>query len=394
MIPIANTAAVLIALLEVFIDAITPIEANVSVVYGIPLVIAVMTRRRALLWRLTAFLMAATFIVYRAEILPGAFSLHEPFFVNRLLAAVALLVTAALLHMRILVVDRVEAQRRLLKLRKEELEAAYRHIEQQNRELERRRREAEEASGRKTRMLASVSHDIRTPVNTINLMANVIRRTAEDPALATQVPGLAQRLQANASSLATLVSEVLDLTRFESGHVEVHESRFSLNELIREQCAALSPLAEAKQLRLCADVPEEMLWLRSDPVMLGRILSNLIGNAIKFTAAGTVTVSTARTAENLFIGVRDTGVGIPPECRQCIFDEFAQVHKPGALHQKGWGLGLAICRRLAALLGGSITVESELNRGSLFSISLPIACVLEHEAHEPLKREAVPSAAS
>src|SRR5688572_29320274 len=202
--------AVALALVEVLLDAVTWVELDVAAIYGLPLVLAALTRSRRLLWALTATLTVATFAVYAAQIPVGVFTFGETFFVNRLFDAVAVLLTAGLLHVWIISLDTVEAQTLLL--------------EAQNEELERRRSEAEEASARKTRLLAAASHDIRTPVHTISLMAEVLRRTAENPALAAQVPKLAQRLQANALSLADLLSAVLDSARLESGRVEYQES--------------------------------------------------------------------------------------------------------------------------------------------------------------------------
>ncbi len=371
----AGAAAVSLALLAVLFDAVTPVQANVAIVYGLPLVAAVMTRRRGLLWGLAALLSCAAFVVYWAE-LPGSGPAPGFFLVNRMLAVAALLLTAALLHLRIVALDRMEAQRRLLSERKEELEAAYRRIADQNRELESRRQQAEDDSGRKSRLLASVSHDLRTPLSTISLVAEAIRRSAQDPSLALNVPALAGRLQANARNIGELITGVLDAAQLESGRIECHESRFSLNELVAEQCAAHAPLAEQKNLRLAAELHEE-LWLCIDRVMLGRVLSNLLGNAIKFTAAGGVSVSVRRMPSGLVLRVRDTGVGIPAECQKCIFEEFSQVHRQGGSREKGWGLGLAISRRLVALMGGTLSVESEPQRGSVFNVALPERCLID-----------------
>lgn len=137
-------------------------------------------------------------------------------------------------------------------------------LKQLQRELDLRRREAEEGSVRKTRFLASVSHDIRTPVNAINLMAEVIRRAVDNPALAPQVPHLAQRLQANALALTELVSDVLDVARFDVGKVELQESEFAVNELLAEEHRQLLPLAADKGLALDLDLPDRPLWVRTD----------------------------------------------------------------------------------------------------------------------------------
>jgi signal transduction histidine kinase len=247
------------------------------------------------------------------------------------------------------------------------------------RELDIRRREAEEASVRKTRFLASVSHDIRTPVNAINLMAEVIRRAADNPALAEQVPHLVQRLQANALALVELVTDMLDISRFDSGKVEVQESEFSLGEMLAEEGRQLLPLAQEKNLALVVEPPQRPLWLRTDRVKLARIIGNLVGNAIKFTQAGSVRLSAALDSDrHLHIRVSDTGPGIPPEHVNHIWDEFAQLRNPARDREKGTGLGLAICKRMIEVMGGSIGVESTVGRGSVFTVTLPPSCVVLH----------------
>ncbi len=383
--PLAGALAVCLATVQVIIDWATWIELNEAIVYPLPLVLAAMARNRRLLWYLALFLLGTTFAVYAMQIGPGAFSLREPFFVNRVLAAVTVLLTACLLHAWTLALDKLEEQGLSLKVQNERLDAANQEllrcqeeITRQNEELDRRRRDAEEASGRKTRLLASVSHDIRSPLNAINLMAQVIRHTAADPAMATEVSGLAQRLQANARGLADLVSDVLDLSALDSGRVELHESDFPLNELLAEECRSLLPLAQAKNLTLATEPTEPSVWVRADRVKLARVLSNLVTNAVKFTQAGGVTLTAGLTAERaVLVRVRDTGVGIAPEDLERIFDEFAQLRDAGHDRTKGWGLGLAICRRLIHLMGGTITAESEPNRGTAFSVLLPPSCVVD-----------------
>jgi signal transduction histidine kinase len=363
---------VLLAGVEVLIDAVTWIQLDVTAIYGLPLVLAARTRRRRLLWVLTALLILTIFVVYAVQIPAGAFALNETFFVNRVFGAVAVLVTAGLLHVWMTSAALSEAQARRLEAQNAALVRHEEQIARQNAELEHRRKEAEEASVRKTRLLAAASHDIRTPVNTINTLAEVIRLSAENPALAEQIPSLTRRLQTNALALVELVSAVLDNATFESGRVEYHESLFSLNELIASNCRELLPVAQTKGLRLEAELPQQPLWVRTDRVKLHRVISNLISNAIKFTETGGVTVSAAFGCDRaVMIRVRDTGVGIAPQQLENIFKEFAQVPSPDRDRKSGWGLGLAICRRLVNLMGGRITVESELNKGSTFTVQLP-----------------------
>src|SRR6185437_11198443 len=204
----AYAFAIAVAVAEIALDLGTWAELDIASIYGIPLVVAAFTRNRRLLWGLAFALTLATFIAYALQISPGAFDLHEALFVNRVLDVVGLLVTAGLVQVWMTSMDIREAQAKLLREQNRKLEVANdlliaheTQILSQNEELIRRRHEAEEASGRKTRFLNAVSHDIRNPVNTINLMAEVIRRSAEDPARSTQVPQMARSLQSSAQSL-------------------------------------------------------------------------------------------------------------------------------------------------------------------------------------------------
>jgi signal transduction histidine kinase len=383
----AGVFAIALAIAEVIVDLGTWVELDIATIYGIPLVLAAFTRDRRLLWGLTVALTLATFIAYTLQIPVGAFTLHEALFVNRVLDAVALLLIAGLVHVWMLSRDIREAQAQLLEEQNRKLEVANdllvaheAQIVRQNEELTRRRHEAEEASGRKTRLLNAVSHDIRNPVNTINLMAEVIRRTAEDPALATQVPQMARRLQSNAQSLVALVSEVLDIAHLNSGLLQRRETTFSLNDFIDAKYRDHAPLAEAKSLQLISEAPERTVRVRADRVKLDRIVTNLVTNAIKFTSKGSVTISAVIAAEGpVAIRVRDTGIGIADHELGRIFDEFAQFNVPLGKLNGGWGLGLAISRRLANFIGATISVESELGSGTVFTVLLPSECVVEIE---------------
>ena len=381
----ACVSAIVLAVAEVAADAGTWVELDVATIYGIPLVLAAFTRSRRLLWGLTVALMLATFIIYTLQIQVGAFALRDALFVNRVLDAVALLLTAGLVHVWMMSLDIREAQAKLLEEQNRKLEVANEllvahetQIVRQNEELIRRRHEAEEASGRKTRLLNAVSHDIRNPVNTISIMAEVIRRTAEDPALATRIPQMAKRLQSNAQSLVALVSEVLDIAHLDSGLLQRRESTFSLNEFIDAKCRDLAQLAEAKSLHLESEVPDRIVRVRTDRIKLDRIITNLLTNAIKFTAKGSVTFSAAISLDGaIAIRVRDTGIGIADHELGRIFDEFAQFNVPLGKLNGGWGLGLAISRRLANFIGATISVESELGRGTVFAVLLPSECVVD-----------------
>lgn len=335
--------AVAVAAFEVFVDWDTWVQLNVSIVYGVPLVLAAGARSRRLLWCLAAVLVVATFVVYARQIGGAGFSPHEPFFINRVLASVTALMIAGLLHVLIGAFEALDA----------------------------RGRRAEEASGRKTRLLASVSHDLRTPLTSINLFADLIRRGAEDPSAARTLGELAEELQKSAASLSDLVADVLDISQLDSGNVGLHNSAFLLDGFIEEECRALEPLAAAKGLSLSFRTGSAPLRMQADRVKLGRVLRNLINNAIVFTAAGGISVAAYGEADGtVVIEVADTGPGIAPDDRERIFGEFVRL-QPRGEGPGGWGLGLAICRRLVSLMGGTIAVQSAPDKGSVFSVRLP-----------------------
>ncbi|MDP9174313.1 MAG: ATP-binding protein [Planctomycetota bacterium] len=244
-------------------------------------------------------------------------------------------------------------------------------------ELDHRRRDAEEASTRKSRFLAAVSHDIRTPANAISLLAELIQRSASDPSMSDEIPELARELQRSSLNLVNLISDVLDLTRLDSGRVEIQNAEFSFNKWLVEECKQLQPLAEQKKLNFACSPPQRPLWLNSDRIKLSRVLTNLIGNAVKFTEEGSIHVAAELLPDGRpQIIVKDTGIGIPQEQIARIFDEFFQLKNPERDRNKGSGLGLSISRRLLEGMGGSITVESTLGEGSEFTVTLPASVVV------------------
>lgn len=254
------------------------------------------------------------------------------------------------------------------------------------RELDGRRRQAETESARKSRFLSALSHDIRTPANAIGLLAELL----DDAHLASEsdqrVQRLAKSLRSSAHALVGLVGDVVDYARFESGAVEVELADLALDGLVEEACAPSRAAARDKGLTFVVDVGAARgLVVRSDRAKLTRIVANLASNAVKFTRAGSVRVSAAPRADGAAeVRVRDTGVGLAERDRKLIFDEFTQVENAHRAPGAGSGLGLAIAARLAAMLGGAISVESELGRGSTFTLTLPgIEDRRDEERREP-----------
>ncbi len=377
--------AIVAALAEIALDVSTPLDLDLASIYPVPLLLAAYTRRRVLLWALGLLLGVATLVVYRLHFETLMPMQRDGVLTNRLLDVVALLVTLVVLHVWMRSLDLRESQSILLAEQNRRLEMANRmlveqeaQILRQNEELDQRHKEAVASGERTNQRLVAMSHDIRTPIQTIVLVAEMMRHAGENPALANRVPQMAQQLQANAATLVSMASGLLDLAQFDAGHYSLKESNFALGELVTAKCRELDALAQTKSLSLIAHTPAAPLWVRSDRHKVDRVLANLIGNAIKFTAHGSVTVSAGvNTTGSPVVHVADTGCGIEPDALDRIFEEFTQASSITPGTESGWGLGLAISRRFAKALGATIDVSSELGHGSTFTLTLPGQCLVD-----------------
>jgi PAS domain S-box-containing protein len=229
--------------------------------------------------------------------------------------------------------------------------------------------EVQKATQLKERFFAQMSHELRTPINAILGYSNLIA-----DGLAGDVPPPAQemvaRIRRSGRHLLELVNDVLDISRLEAGKVRIEPSEFDLVELARDTMTSVEPQAQGKRLALPLDAPPT-LRVRSDPARVRQVLLNLASNAVKFTERGEVRIVVEPCLDGrVALRVRDTGVGIAPGDRERVFAEFVQVG-PRDRKTEGTGLGLAISRRLARLLGGELTLESEVGKGSTFSLVLP-----------------------
>jgi signal transduction histidine kinase len=235
--------------------------------------------------------------------------------------------------------------------------------------LERARRAAETANAAKSDFLATMSHEIRTPLNGVIGMAQAMVR--ED--LATPQRERLAVIRQGGETLLALLDDLLDLARIESGRLELEDGVIDLEMLAGSAQATFTSLAADKgvSIRLAVAQPTRGLW-RGDPVRVRQVLYNLVSNAVKFTAEGAVNITLALEGGHLVITVSDTGLGIAPESLAALFDRFVQVDASTTRRFGGSGLGLAICRELCQLMGGSITVESEVGRGSVFTARLPL----------------------
>ncbi len=276
--------------------------------------------------------------------------------------------------------DRTEAIERnqlyeQLKLASEELEGKVREataeLANQNELLRRQALELEQASAAKSQFLANVSHELRTPLNAILGYAAMTLQGVSGELSASQRRNLS-RIDANARHLLTLINEILDITRIEAGRMPIQIVAFNLTELVREVTTELEPIIAKSGLQVVCKLPSDLPSLRTDRQKVKQILVNLLSNALKFTPKGSITIKAQMTAKHTAsVSVIDTGIGIPKGDQVKIFEDFRQVDSTPRRAYGGTGLGLSICRRLTAMLRGSLKVESRLGHGSTFTLTLP-----------------------
>ena len=237
---------------------------------------------------------------------------------------------------------------------------------------EQARHEAEIANRAKTQFFTAASHDLRQPLHAMGLFAEALRARTHEP----EVAQLVNSINESVDALEGLFSELLDITRIDSGGVEVNPVHFHVGEIFRKIALHFEPAAFEKGLGLRIRGHRHVAL--ADPLLAERIVRNLVSNAIRYTEDGTVLVSCRRRGERLLLQVWDTGPGIREEERQRVFEEFYQVPReaaPTAEQKKGLGLGLAIVRRLAALMAAPVRLASVPGKGSVFTLELPVGKV-------------------
>ncbi|MBD1851290.1 ATP-binding protein [Leptolyngbya sp. FACHB-711] len=284
-------------------------------------------------------------------------------------------------------------------------------LERQQQQIQLQNLQLLEASRLKSQFLATLSHELRTPMNAVIGFSQMLLRGSKGT-LTAQQTDMTKRILSNAKHLLSLINEILDFSRFESGRLELHAEEFDLAEVVHEVVAELRSLAQTKQLNITVEIDLANCRIVNDRVRLRQILSNLLSNAIKFTPAGEVQVQveggaiierseikksgTERSeirrsgvtpkelsdgfasqsanysaAERIFIAVSDTGIGIARADLEHIFEPFRQVEQTISRKHSGTGLGLAITHSLVQMMQGNITVESKEDKGSIFQVDLP-----------------------
>jgi signal transduction histidine kinase/ActR/RegA family two-component response regulator len=250
---------------------------------------------------------------------------------------------------------------------------AFRTNARERLEAEAGRRAAEKTAQDRSDFLAVMSHEIRTPMNGVMGMADALARSPLNP----DQRAMLSILTTSGSTLLSLLNDVLDFSKIESGRFEIERLVFDPRALVNDVCALFAAEAEKKGVVMTVRLPEHLPHLVGDPSRIRQVLHNLLSNAVKFTHAGEITVEVVPefrpgSAVTLVIGVTDTGIGMTPEVQARLFQKFVQGDASTTRAYGGTGLGLAISRELARLMGGDIEVRSRVGEGSTFTMALQV----------------------
>jgi signal transduction histidine kinase len=254
---------------------------------------------------------------------------------------------------------------------REELEETNRGVLALYAELDAQAEELRRATELKSQFLAYMSHEFRTPIGSIQSIARLLMDRVDGP-LTSEQEVQVKFIQSTSAEFSEMVDDLLDLAKVEAGRVDISPAWFELVDLFSALRGMFKPVLTNAEVSLIFEEPKDVPALFNDDRKLAQILRNFISNALKFTTRGEVRVSAQRNEDgSVTFAVADTGIGISPEFHHAIFQDFTQVDSPIQKRLRGTGLGLSLSKRLAELLGGTVTLQSELGSGSTFSVRLP-----------------------
>lgn len=245
-------------------------------------------------------------------------------------------------------------------------------------ELDTQAAQLREASDLKSRFLSYMSHEFRTPLGSILSIASLLTDELDGPLSPEQHKQVAF-VSTAARELSDMVDDLLDLAKIEAGRISISPAWFDMFDLFSALRGMFRPIVDTSAVDLIFEAPKGLPRLYTDDKKLAQILRNFISNSLKFTQRGEVRVSASLEGEQeIRFAVSDTGIGIPPEMHEALFEDFSQVDSPLQKRLRGTGLGLSLCKRFAALLGGRVGVESQPGIGSTFYVVIPLAMAQEH----------------
>ncbi|MGQ3052586.1 MAG: sensor histidine kinase [Roseateles sp.] len=238
-------------------------------------------------------------------------------------------------------------------------------------ELDTQAQQLRQATELKSRFLAYMSHEFRTPISSIRSLTRLLLDRVDGP-LTEEQEKQVNFIRTTAEEFAEMVNDLLDLAKVEAGRIDVSPAWFELVDLFSALRGMFKPVLVTPDVQLIFEEPQGTTQLFSDDTKLAQILRNFISNALKFTTEGEVRVSAVQQGDVMIFSVMDTGSGIPAEFHSAIFQDFSQLDSPIQKRLRGTGLGLSLSKRLAELLGGSIALQSAAGAGSTFSVTVPL----------------------
>jgi PAS domain S-box-containing protein len=267
--------------------------------------------------------------------------------------------------------EELQAQSEELQAQSEELQTQSEELQAQNTRITSKSIEVEEANRLKSEFLSNMSHELRTPLNSIMALSNVLIAQSKGK-LNDEENTYLEIIERNGRNLLKLINDILDLSKIEAGKIDLSVKPINMELLLKVTSENIRPIAQKKGLNITLDVSAGIPLVETDESRLQQILTNIIGNAVKFTETGGVTISAGHDNSNMWIDIKDTGIGISRSELPHIFDKFRQVDGSSSRSFEGTGLGLSIVYELVNIIGGDITVDSIFGAGSVFKITLPL----------------------